>query len=123
MPYEPIEKLRIWKEARELANLIHQLNSEVKFEFALKNQIDRSSQSVCDNIAEMYGAYYYKVKINALRISRKEAFETINHIDKFITRHLWALSACDSLTKRYQGLLKSINSYIKYLKEKDKISD
>ncbi|MFH0988107.1 MAG: four helix bundle protein [Parcubacteria group bacterium] len=119
MPHEPLEKLRIWQDAFELAQMIHELNKEVTGESALKNQSDRSSQSVCDNISEMYGAYYYRVKKNSLRIARKEAYETINHVKKYKERGLWRYHACDNLISRYELLVVSINSYIKYLERKE----
>jgi four helix bundle protein len=51
-------------------------------DFKLKDQIERCSSSVCDNIAEGYTAYYYKEKIKGFYIARKEAGETQNHLLK-----------------------------------------
>ena len=48
------EDLEIWKEARRLAKLIHKLtiDTHLKTDFKLKEQIKSSSGSVMDNIAE-----------------------------------------------------------------------
>ncbi|MFH0780042.1 MAG: four helix bundle protein [Parcubacteria group bacterium] len=118
MPFEKMENLWIWKESTELCHIINELNKEVKGEFELKNQIDRSSQSVPANISEMFGAYYYEIKKQSLRIARREAYETINHIDKFKSRKLWSYDICDKLTGRYKKVIFGINKYIKYLKNK-----
>lgn len=98
--------------------MIHESLKTVKGEFSLKNQIDRSSQSVCDNIAEMFGAYYYEVKKQSLRVSRKECFETANHLEKFKRRKLISMDIYNELTERYSKLIIGINCYIKYLNER-----
>jgi len=111
---EPLEKLWIWQEANELACDIFKLNKNIK-EYNLKNQIDRSSLSVVSNIAEMYGAYYYDVKKSSLRISRKEAYETISHLDIYQKRGIFTEDICMKLKGRYSKLIIGINCYIKYI--------
>ncbi|MBT4722737.1 four helix bundle protein [Candidatus Falkowbacteria bacterium] len=115
-----LQKLWIWKEAQDLAQLVYEKINDFSFNMALKNQIDRSSQSVCDNIAEMYGAYYFKVKQNSLRIARKEAYETINHIEKMKRRKLCGYEFCEDVMKRYGILIAGINNYIKYVQSSEK---
>jgi len=78
------EKLWVWQKAHKLMQEIHTLcrtlpRSEM---FKLRDQIERCSSSVCDNIAEGYTAYYYKEKIKGFHIARKEAGETQNQIRK-----------------------------------------
>jgi len=114
MPFEPLEKLRIWQDAKEMALRVFE-NCKQITDFSLKNQIQRSSQSVADNIAEMYGAYYFEVKNNSLRISRKEAYETINHIETMRLRGYWETRNCEDLTRQYRNLIISINAYIKFV--------
>ena len=43
--------------------------------FELKDQMERCSSSVCDNISEGYASYYYNEKIKGFHIARKEAGE------------------------------------------------
>ncbi len=115
--YEPLEKLWIWAEAIELHRLITELLKEIKGQSGNKNQIDRSSQSIGDNIAEMHGVFYFNVKISCLRISRKEAYETIGHIKKLEIKRVWRLNVCNNLIERYKKLIFGINKYIKYIQE------
>ena len=115
--YEPVGKLWIWKEAIELHRLIDELLKETKGQAVGKKQMDRSSQSVPDNIAEMHGAFYFEVKLNSLRIARKEAYETINHIKKFEIKRVWQQNVCSNLFGRYNKLIFGINKYIKYVNE------
>ncbi len=48
------EELEIWQKAREICQYVEYLiqNTNLKANFALKDQIDRSSGSIMDNIAE-----------------------------------------------------------------------
>ena len=48
------EELEIWQKAREICIYIDFLiqNTALKYNYSLKDQIDRSSGSVMDNIAE-----------------------------------------------------------------------
>lgn len=61
-----LEKLKIWQRAQDLTQRIYELLKTIKGAFVLKDQIDRSSQAVADNIAEMYGAFYFNNKIKSL---------------------------------------------------------
>ena len=112
---QSLEKLRIWKEAQDLTHEIHILSKDLKSNYPLKDQIDRSSQAVADNIAEMHGSYYYNNKIKGLYNARKEALETVNHIIKFQRRNLWLPEICTNLTSRYEKLIRGINAYVKYV--------
>ncbi len=50
--------------------------------YRLQDQIERSSSSVVDCIAEAYSTYYYNDKIKTLYIARREAGETQSHSRK-----------------------------------------
>ena len=55
------EDLRIWQTSHQLMEKIFKLCKNLPRDerFRLRGQIERSSSSVCDNIAEGYSAYYY----------------------------------------------------------------
>jgi len=73
------EDLDIWQNARELTQLIYKISSGGEFskDFGLKDQIRRSSRSVCANIVEAWrrrryeGSFVYK-----LNDAEAEAAET-----------------------------------------------
>jgi len=115
MPFESLEKLWIYKEAKALYIELHGLLKGIKHEYNFVNQADRSSQSACDNIAEMYGAYYYQVKLASLRVARKESYETINHLKKAKEGKILPVETCDELINRYEKLILGINKYISYI--------
>ena len=74
------EKLWVWQEAYKMMQIIHKFCITLPREerFKLRDQIERSSSSVCDNIAEGYSSYYYNDKIKDFNVARKEAGETQN---------------------------------------------
>jgi len=63
----------------------------------------------------MYGAYYYQVKLASLRVSRKESYETINHLQKAKDGKILPIEICDELISRYEKLILGINKYIAYI--------
>jgi len=83
-PVAGFEKLWVWQKAHKLMQEIHRFCRTLPREekFRLRDQIERCSSSVCDNIAEGYTTYYYNDKIKGFNIARKEAGETQNQIRK-----------------------------------------
>lgn len=114
------EDLKIWQEAHQLMKEVHELCKQLPREekFRLKDQIERSSLSVCDNIAEGYTAYYYNEKIKGMYTARKEAGETQNHLRSFEAKRYLDKDEADNKCRRYQGVIKGINGYVRYIAEK-----
>ena len=86
--------------------------------FRLRDQIERCSSSVCDNIAEGYTAYYYKEKIKGFLIARKEAGETQNQIRKLAGKNYLDSNQSQSWVEEYEEIIRGINGYIRYIREK-----
>lgn len=114
------EKMRIWQEAYKLMMEIHELSRTLPKDerFKIRDQIDRSSASVADNIAEGYSSFYYKDKLKGMYTARKEAGETQNHIIKMQGKRYIDKLYADQLVDRYEGLIKGINAYIRYICQK-----
>lgn len=112
--------LRVWQEAMRLMLEVHKLckNLPIDERFQLINQAIRSSSSVPDNIAEGYGSYHYKDKINRFYDARKESNETQNHILKMERKGYIGKEISGKLFEDYQGLIRGINGYINYLRRK-----
>jgi len=116
------EKLRIWQEAYALLLEIGRITKSLPREerFNLRIQIERSSSSVADNIAEGYSSFYYKDKLKGMYTARKEAAETQNHIRKMQGKMYIDSKTADDLVKRYDGLIKGINAFARYIINKRK---
>ena len=117
------EDLRIWQKAHSLMIEIFEIVKRLPLEekYRIKNQIERSSASVGANIAEGYTSYYFKDKIKFLYIARKEAGETQNHIRAMEARKYISSDQSTKLVSEYQGLIKGINAFINYIRDKQKI--
>lgn len=112
--------LRIWQEAHKLMLEIHQFAKSLPREerFRKRDQVERSSSSVPDNIAEGYSAYYYNEKIKGVLIARREAGETQNHIEALVGKGYLPRTKADDWINRYERVIAGINGYVNYIQEK-----
>lgn len=80
--FKRFEDIYIWKLARELCQKIHILTKRKPWssDFRFKSQIESSSGSTMDNIAEGFGRGGNKEFVNFLRISRGSTEEVKSQI-------------------------------------------
>jgi len=116
--------LRIWQEAHKLMLEIHALAKCLPRDerFRKRDQIERSSSSVPDNIAEAYSAYYYNEKTKGMLIARREAGETQNHLEALVDKKYLTRNKADELSGRYERVIAGINGYVKYVREKQALA-
>jgi four helix bundle protein len=114
------QKLWIWQKSFNLMKEIHDICKKLPVEekYKIKDQIERSSASVCDNIAEGHGTYYYSDKMKSLRVARKEAGETQNHILKMSVKSYLDEKDAKNMVDQYEEVIRGINGYINYLRSK-----
>lgn len=114
------EELRIWQEAHQLMLELHELAKRLPQDerYRKRAQIERSSSSAPDNIAEGYCSYYYKDKIKGFYTARKEAGETQNHVRALEGKAYLAKQKADAYIERYERLIQGINGYINYIRRK-----
>jgi len=119
-PVAGFEKLWVWQKAHELMQEIHRFCKGLPREekFRLRDQVERSSSSVCDNIAEGYATYYYNDKIKGFNIARKEAGETQNHIRKLSGKNYVDSPQSQKWVEQYEEVIRGINGYIRYIRDK-----
>lgn len=115
------EDLGIWQGSRDLCNEIFSLISENKFskDFALVNQINRSSGSVMDNIAEGFGRAGNKEFIQYLSISKASAHEVKSQLYRAIDREYLTKEKAEEILFKIQTLINQIGGFIHYLKQSD----
>ena len=115
------EDLEIWHEARRLSNEIKEivLNSELKNDFRLKNQIKGSSGSVMDNIAEGFerdGNIEFR---QFLSIAKGSAGESRSQLFRVFDYGYITEEKLEKLVDEYEQLSKRIANFIKYLNKQD----
>lgn len=114
------EKLWVWQKAYKLMQEIHGFCKTLPRDerFRLRDQIERSSGSVCDNIAEGYCAYYYNDKIKGFNTARKEAGEAQNQIRKMQGKNYLSFQGAQKWILEYEEVIRGINGYTRYIREK-----
>ena len=119
-PVAGFEGLWVWQKAHQLMQEVHSFCRTLPRDerFRLRDQAERSSLSVCDNIAEGYSAYYYKEKIKGFNIARKEVGETQNHVRKLSGKGYLAPELSQEWVERYEEVVRGINGYVRYIREK-----
>lgn len=122
MKIERFEELEIWKEARELCKFIRSLTRKSQFskDFKLVGQINGSSGSVMDNIAEGFDRDGNKEFIQFLSIARGSNAETRSQAYRaYDSSYIDDLELNEVLTQT-ESLRKKIKSLMLYLKNSDR---
>ena len=80
--------------------------------FCLGDQIRRSGVSVAANIAESFGRYHLKDKIQLLIVSRGSIYETRSHLSIALGLKYIKEEDFENIDKRYEILSKRLNAFI-----------
>ena len=118
---ERFEDLEIWQSARIISKKIHllSLETELKNDFGLKNQIKNFSGSVMDNIAEGFERGGNLEFRQFLSVAKASAGETRSQLYR-----LWDFDYIDQkkfeeLKIELENLSGKIQNFIKYLNKND----
>jgi four helix bundle protein len=114
------EKLWVWQKAHALRLKISSLRKilPISERFKVIDQIERSSSSVADNIAEGHTSYYYQDKIKGFYVARKEAGETQSHIRALEGKGYLISKTANELILSYEEVIRGINGYVRWVREK-----
>ena len=117
------EDLDVWKESRTLNKIIGCLIQEKKFEhnFRLINQIEGSSGSIMDNIAEGFERGTRAEFIQFLGYSKGSCGELRSQLYRALDRNYIVQKQFDDLFKLVSRISAMIHSLIRYL-QKTKIN-
>ena len=114
------EKLWVWQKAHALMLEVHTICQGLPRDekYRKRDQLERSSSSVPDNIAEGHTSYYYHEKIKGFNVARKEAGETQNHIRALQDKHYINSEKARDIISRYEEVIRGINGYIRWVRKK-----
>jgi four helix bundle protein len=120
--YSTYQDLDIYTLAREVSrdvwNLIN--NSSLGNDYKLRDQINGSSGSIMDNIAEGFGRGGNKEFINFLSYSRGSCCETEAQLQRALDRNHLSKSEYDVIFNKTQNLTDQISKFINYLKSSNR---
>ena len=110
----PFEELRIWQDAQEIALAVYALLNDNK-DYGFRDQIQRASISISNNIAEGGGYNSDKTMIRYLRIARGSCNEVRNMLYLCPKLKYCSEEAAMELNKRCKSLSNAIGAFISYL--------
>ncbi|MXS71496.1 four helix bundle protein [Flavobacteriaceae bacterium W22] len=115
------EDLEIWKLSRELCNEIYTIieTTPLKNNYRLCNQIDGSSGSVMDNIAEGFERNGNKEFVQFLSIAKASCGETRSQLYRVFDRKFITSKEFEILKEKSETLNKKIGAFINYLKNSE----
>ncbi|MBS1509995.1 MAG: four helix bundle protein [Bacteroidetes bacterium] len=116
------EDLAIWQLARTQANELFQVYTTGNFskDFELRNQINASSGSVMDNIAEGFERSGNKEFVQFLIIAKASNGEVRSQLYRAADRNYLDHETYIRLHQQCETLSKKITAFIKYLKSSDR---
>ncbi len=116
--FKSFEEIEAWQKARSLSNRIFEVTVKGSFarDFELKDQINGSSGSVMDNIAEGYERGGTREFIQFLSIAKGSAGETRSQLYRALDRNHIAKDVHDELQIEVLKIGKQLSTLISYLK-------
>ena len=115
------EDLEIWQSAREICRMVYDAkqNTNLKNDFKLYNQLNGSSGSIMDNIAEGFERNGNREFIQFLSIAKASCGEARSQIYRAYDRGYLNEDDFDNFTSKVISLSKQINGFINYLQKSD----
>ena len=118
--YDDFRDLRVWKQCQNIRKTFWDLCKKFPGEekYRLSDQMIRASRSSTACIAEGYGRYHYQENIQFCRQSRGSLYELIDHLGVGVECDYVDHKYGESLIKEIKTAIKTLNGYIKYLKNR-----
>lgn len=115
------EDLEIWQLSRIFCRAVYDIieNTNLKTNYRLANQIDGSSGSIMDNIAEGFERNGNKEFVQFLSIAKASCGESRSQLYRILDRSFITEEKFQSLKEQAEILSKKIGAFINYLKNSD----
>ncbi len=119
---EVFEDLEIWQESRTICQIVWgiMLNTSLERDYRLKNQMNGSSGSIMDNIAEGFERGGNKEFHQFLSVSKASCGELRSQLYRCLDRGHIDQSTFDLIVKKTKIESKKIATFMRYLKNSDR---
>jgi four helix bundle protein len=119
--FNSFTEIKAWQKARTLSQEIFKATQIGPFsrDFSLKDQINRSTGSVMDNIAEGFERGSKNEFINALTYSKGSAAETASQLYRALDRQYISETQFNTLKSHTEEICRMLNGLIGYLNKTD----
>jgi len=113
------EDILVWQKSREFDKDVFKIifSSKIKNDFALKDQLLRSTGSIMDNIAEGFERGGKKEFIHFLTISKGSCAEVKSQLYRALDRNYISQIEFDKLSINSEEILKMLGGFIEYLNQ------
>ncbi len=115
------EETEVWQKAQSFCKTVfsHIRKPEFAKDFELKNQINRSSGSIMDNIAEGYERNNNKEFIHFLLIAKGSCGESRSQLYRAHDRSYISDTEFEEAISECEEISKQLNNFINYLKQSE----
>ena len=116
--YRSFEEMPLWQLAHEIAIEAYRVTEKFprKEDYSLTSQLRRAALSISANIAEAFGRFHYRDKLNFYYNSRGSAYETKSHLIFAHDVGYLPSSELEVLQTKIEDLLHQLNSVIASLR-------
>ncbi|MDY0078894.1 MAG: four helix bundle protein [Bacteroidales bacterium] len=117
--WKTFEDIEVWQLSRKFCQEIFKVTqyNGLKTDYALKDQINRSSGSIMDNIAEGFGRGGTKEFINFLSIAKGSSEEARSQLHRIYDRSYITIEEHTTLCNNSVEITNKIGGLIAYLKK------
>ncbi len=119
--YKSFEDLEIWNRAREICQDVFLIRQEsgLKNDFRLYDQINGSSGSIMDNIAEGFERNGNREFIQFLSVAKSSCGETRSQLYRVLDRGYISQDEFENYREKLLTLAKQIGGFMTYLQKSD----
>lgn len=120
--YKSFEDLEIWQRARVICNDVYDmyLSSDLQKDYGLWNQMNRSTGSIMDNIAEGFDRDGNKEFIQFLSIAKASCGESKSQLYRCLDRKYIEKEKFEDISKKMYDCKAQTAGFMKYLKSSDR---
>lgn len=112
--FNDFRDMSVWQKAFALLKDVYRIvkNFPADERYALTDDLKRSANSVCHNIAEGYGRFENKDKSRFYKIARGSSYEAISQLLVAESQLYISAEICEDMIRRYKVVIDELNALI-----------